>query len=120
MVDKCRKCGAKQIKFPVYEGQEDDDKFSMEKFKQMKAEGKVYWLNFFKIDWLSVILILLIIFGVWAYNSDVEQYEQIATDPYGYCNDYCAALKSQAILGEDNSIPILDWEEINNADKSIP
>ena len=80
MVQKCKRCGAKIIKFPFYEGQEDGIKFEL-------GKTKINWINLFKIDWYSLILILLIVFMVIGYKSDISKCEKVINDPCEFCEE---------------------------------
>lgn len=76
MVDKCKVCKAKIIKFPLWKGQEYDEPF---------AWNKVIWLNWFKMDWTTVMWIAVIGFLIWSYFQDIERFEDIKDDPCGFC-----------------------------------
>ena len=52
--------------------------------------GKFLWKNLFKIDFFSVSFILVVLFMSWAYQQDVEQYQEIKEDPGGFCNNWCS------------------------------
>ena len=76
MIRKC-KCGRKIIKFPWYEGQEDGEKYS---------EGKkIYWLNLFKMDIMSVIWLAVVIFLMMGYKLDMKQCEDAIEHPCDFC-----------------------------------
>lgn len=74
---KC-KCGRKLIRYPVYKGQEEGEKFSWD---------KVIWLNLFKVDPFMVMMIALLLFSAWAYGHDIQQYQDIREEPLQFCID---------------------------------
>jgi hypothetical protein len=89
MVDKCKVCGSKFVRYPL----RDDG-------------GKIIWKNLFKMDWQSILLIIIIFFMVWSYKHDIAQCEEMIEEPYSYCEktNCCEIIKQQdqIIEGSDN------------------
>ncbi len=75
---KCKSCGAKVIKFPMWEGQEQGDPFSWNRIK---------WLNLFKMDFMSIVFIVFIIVLAISYKMDISKCEEMITDPLTYCKE---------------------------------
>lgn len=75
-MQRCKRCGAKIIKYPVWKGQEDDEPFSWD---------KIIWKNLFAIDLASIAFILLLFFLIWAYKADMQQFDEMFNDPCGFC-----------------------------------
>jgi len=88
MVEKCKNCGAKIVKFPLRDN-----------------NGKFIWQNLFKMSMDSVILLLVITAMLVAYKLDTETCMQIVEDPLGYCDksNACKVLEEQRII-ESNKI----------------
>lgn len=59
------------------------------KFPLKDENGNWIVKNFFAIDLMSILFIVIILFLAWGYQHDIDAYEQIANDPYGYCDGYC-------------------------------
>lgn len=96
MVQKC-KCGRKVIKFPLWKNQEEGI--------SLKESSKIYWLNWLKIDWFSILLILVIILMVWGYKVDMQKCEAAIERPCEFC---------------DTTGCCSDWYKITNRGPSIP
>jgi len=39
-------------------------------------------------DWIILIMIILILFGAWAYNEDVKNYREVIANPQELCQIY--------------------------------
>ena len=77
-IDKCKSCGTKIIKNPIWRGQEQDIPFSWD---------RLILKNLFKIDAMSAIMLILILFGTWAYFHDTAECREIVEDPCTYYNE---------------------------------
>ena len=75
-MDRCKQCKTKIIKFPLWTGQEFDEPF---------AWNKVLWLNWFKMDWTTVMWVVVFSLMIWGYYQDIEQFEEIIENPCGFC-----------------------------------
>jgi len=69
MVDRCSKCGAKFVRFPIKDEQ-----------------GKIIWKNLFKMDMMSILFLICIIFMVIGYMQDIKQCNKVIEDPCGFCD----------------------------------
>lgn len=76
MPEKCKSCGAKIIKFPLWKGQEREEPFRWD---------KMIWLNLFKVDAYSIVFIALIVFMVIGYKADIKQCEDVIEKPCEFC-----------------------------------
>lgn len=90
MADKCKNCGAKIIKFPIWKGQDKGEPFSWD---------KLMLINLFKMDFYSIILVIVIIAMVIGYKSDIKQCDQVIHDPCTFC--------------EKSNCCQVDWARIN-------
>ena len=80
MVDKCRKCGEPTAKFPLL-GQPGKT------FGENYKEGTINWINLFKMDWYSIMLIISIVFIIWSVNEDMTNYKEIIENQCDYCEN---------------------------------
>ncbi len=67
---KCQNCGTKIARFPLKD-----------------EEGKLIVKNLFKMDLMSIIWLIVLIFLVMSYKADIKTCEEIITDPLGYCEE---------------------------------
>jgi len=67
-MEQCPECGNKYAKQPLF----TDDK-------------KPIWKNWFKIDMIQLLFIIIILFLAWQYDVQVDRIENVTTDPCGYC-----------------------------------
>lgn len=65
---KCKSCGAKVARFPLKDEQ-----------------GNLIVKNLFKMDLMSFIWLVVVIYLAFSYKADIETCEEIVTDPMGYC-----------------------------------
>ncbi len=99
MKDKCNSCGARVIRNPIWKGQEHGEKFSWD---------KVIWKNLFKIDLISLSIIIIVLYMAWAYNADLDQYKDIAENPCGFCaNAATGCSYNQEDFGITSKVPDL-------------
>lgn len=103
MGDRCKRCGAKVIKYPLYEGQEFDERFDL------RGKRKL-WRNWLRTDLLSVAFFLIVVFLAWAYHHDVAEYAYIAQEPYGFCGSWCEQQCPVALVSP--SSPFVDGQII--------
>ena len=76
MVQKCKNCGEKIIKNPLWKGQERGESLSLDNI--------IIW-NWFKIDWYSAIIFFVIVFMVISYKADIKQCEEVIERPCEFC-----------------------------------
>ena len=86
MVDKCNSCGASKIPTPIskisfWEGDSFKSKFRWEAFKRQN----IIFKNLFKVDFFSISYLAIIIFLIWSYNYDIDEYRDISENPCGFC-----------------------------------
>ena len=67
----CPKCGAKVIKYPVKD-----------------ENGRWIVKNLFKMDFLSFIFLVVILFSAWAYKHDMASCFELREEPCAYCGPY--------------------------------
>ncbi len=104
-MERCRNCGERIIKFPLWEGQGQGIPFRWD---------KVIWLNWFKVDMTSIILIVVIVLMVISYKIDIRECEEVITDPLKYCEESnaCKIIEERKSMGygmiDLDDIPKLD------------
>ena len=74
---RCQTCGSKVAPFPI-KGQ--PEKTLSENYK----EKTIIWKNLFKMDWLSLSFIIIILFLAWAYSQDTEACYELLEKPCQY------------------------------------
>jgi len=67
---KCQNCGEKVARFPLKD-----------------SDGNIIWKNLFKMDLMSILWIIVIIFLVISYKADTETCREIVTNPLKYCRE---------------------------------
>ena len=67
---RCKNCGEKVTRFPLRD-----------------SNGKLIVKNLFKMDLMSVVWFIVLIFLVISYKADTETCKEIITDPLNYCNE---------------------------------
>jgi len=82
---KCPNCGKEVVRFPIKDEQ-----------------GNINWKNLFKIDWMSILFLVAIVFMTIVYVHDTKQCKEIISNPVEFCedNNYC-----------ENNFNILPLEE---------
>ena len=103
MVSKCKQCGAKQIKYPAWRGQENGEAFSFD---------KIIWKNLFKMDFMSVLFVLCIVLMYTGYGHDISKCEQVIEDPCGFCNSSGCCSKLNIDTTISNQEPDIDYSAI--------
>ena len=78
MVRRCKNCKEKIIPFPLWKGQERDVPFSWD---------KILWLNWFKMDFRSIILIVVLATLILGYKADISKCEDVIEHPCEFCED---------------------------------
>lgn len=103
---RCKNCGEKQIRFPIWDGQEKEVPFSWD---------KIIWKNLFKVDVMSVIWFIVIIFLIISYKADIETCEEIITDPLGYCEESnaCKVIEERKNMNPFRTVNIDDIKDLN-------
>ena len=106
MPTRCKNCGEKIIRFPIWEGQEKGVPFSFDKIK---------WINLFKVDMMSVIWFAVILFLIISYKADIEKCEEMITDPLGYCEESnaCKIIEERKNINPYGIVNIDDIPDLN-------
>lgn len=90
MVQRCKQCGTKIIKFPIWRGQEKGEPFSWD---------KVIWINLIKIDLMTLMWLTVIFIMMFSYKHDIEQCKIVYEEPCSFC--------------EKSNCCQVDWTRIN-------
>ena len=69
-METCPRCKLKYAKYPYKD-----------------ENGKIIWKNFFKMDLISVMFLIAIIFMIWGYVHDMETCREIISDPITFCDE---------------------------------
>ncbi|KKM18816.1 hypothetical protein LCGC14_1661920 [marine sediment metagenome] len=72
MSSKCNSCGAKVIEYPIWKGQEFGEPFAFNKIK---------WKNLIIGDWIKLLILLSLVFAVWAYAHDTGECRVLLEKP---------------------------------------
>jgi len=109
MVQRCRNCGEKIIKFPIWEGQEKGVPFSWD---------KLIWLNLFKVDMMSVIWFVVVIFLLISYKADISKCEEMIENPLKYCEESnaCKIIEERKTATPYGAIDLNDIPDFNMTD----
>jgi hypothetical protein len=76
---KCQKCNSKVVRYP---------------FKD--EQGKIIWKNLFKIDIVSILFIIAIIFMTFGYAHDTQYCRELLSDPCDFCEESnCCKIANQ-------------------------
>jgi len=76
MVQRCKNCGRKIIRFPMWKGQEEGVPCSPD---------KINWFNLFKIDFYTLLWMAVVIFMIVAYKLDMKECEDAIVRPCDFC-----------------------------------
>ncbi len=96
---RCPNCKTKVARFPLKD-----------------SNGKIIWINLFKMDLMSILWIAVIIFLVISYKADISKCEEMITDPLKYCDESNACKKIEERRGENPlGINIEDIWEFNSS-----
>ncbi len=103
MTDKCKGCGKKVIRFPIWKGQEDGEEFSWD---------KLIFFNLFKVDLMTILWIAVIIIMIVAYKADTETCKEIVTRPLKYCEESnaCKIIEERK---NKNPLGIIDMSDLD-------
>ena len=109
MVDKCKACGAEIIqapisKIPFWEGDAFKSRFRWEAFKK---ENMIY-KNLFKVDMFAISYLVIILFLVWSYNFQIEEFRDISENPCGFCANAATACSYNKDFGIRGNVPDLN------------
>jgi len=109
MVQRCKNCGEKVIKNPMWKGQEKGEPFSFD---------KIIWLNLFKTDMMSVIWFVVVIFLILSYRADMEQAMEIIENPLKYCEESnaCKIIEERKGTGPYGTMNLDDIPDFNITD----
>lgn len=111
MTDRCKRCGTKIIKFPIWKGQEEGKPFSWD---------KVIWLNLFKVDIMSIIIFALIIFVIMGYKIDMKKCEDAIEYPCEFCEETnCCKVDWDKIRPQDVYSKNVNLEGISNLNHTL-
>lgn len=70
MPDRCQKCGAKFVKYPIKD-----------------ENGNLIIKNLFKMDMMSILFLLCILFMVFGYVIDIKEYKDMVEHPCEFCKE---------------------------------
>lgn len=73
---RCKNCGVRIIKFPLWRGQEYDEPFSFD---------RIIWINLFKMEMDAFLLFATTLVWMFVYWHDTNMYQDIAEHPVQYC-----------------------------------
>jgi len=93
MVQKCKNCGVKIIKFPLWE---------------MRRGKKIFlWTNLFKMSLDQIMLLIILVALVTSYKLDTAKCNEMVKDPLGYCEDTnaCKILAEQQYKQDNIKVP---------------
>ena len=95
---RCPNCKGKVVRFPLKD-----------------SNGKFIWKNLFKMDLMSILLIIVIAALLLSYKADTETCREIITDPLGYCEDSnaCKIIEERKTMSPYGTIDIDDIPEFN-------
>lgn len=99
---RCPNCKTKVARFPIKD-----------------SNGKLIVKNLFKMDLMSIIWFIVLIFLVTSYKADMKQCEEIINDPLGYCEESnaCKIIEERTREGT-NQYGLIDIREIPELDIS--
>ena len=81
---KCKNCGEKVVKFPIKD-----------------SNGNIIWKNLFKMDLMSIILIVVVISMVTGFKQDIKKCEDAIERPCEFCETTgCCQVDWEYISGE--------------------
>lgn len=95
MVQKCKNCGEKVIRFPLKD-----------------SNGNLIVKNLFKMDLMSIIWIAVIIILIITYKADIKTCEEITTDPLKYCEESNACRIIEERKGQSSYYGVIDMRDI--------
>lgn len=49
----------------------------------------IRWKKLLKIDWLSMIFLITVLFLAWSYQHDVGKCQEVINDPVTFCSNIC-------------------------------
>lgn len=64
------------------------------------GKGNINWKNALRMDWFTILVVLLILFSAWGYKHDIAACEEVIEDPYGFCGGYCEAQARNQLYNE--------------------
>jgi len=101
MPKKCRRCNLKQIEYPIWEGQEEGEKFSF---------GKIKWMNMIIGDWTKTLLMLMLLLALFAYVADNKAITELYENPCEFVNKNYQACNS---IDEQNTPSFIIGDGLN-------
>jgi len=95
MTDRCNECGAKFIRYPLKDN-----------------KGKLITKNFFKMDLMSFIFVIVVLLMIVGHNLDMKKCETVIENPCGFCEDSnCCEVDWERF--DQNHFEPLDLDEID-------
>jgi len=76
-------------------------------------DGTWNWKNLLRVDWMTVLFVVVVLFMAWSYHHDIAACEDIIANPNKYCDNYCDTRDmNQMITDNDyNIIPPIELED---------
>lgn len=105
MVEKCPKCEFKYARYPLKDEQ-----------------GNIIWKNLFKMDWHSVMWIIVIALLIFGYKSGMQKCDEVIEQPCEFCakskccNYIQDGIFDSSLMQDNNITPYL----INPINLTIP
>jgi len=101
---KCPSCGSEVVKNPIFKGAYTQKEMAR---KWMKGERQGITLNkknLFRIDFQSLLLIIVVIILVLTYKADISRCEEVIQDPCGFCekSNCCFDIQMDRMKGTAN------------------
>ncbi|GAH00886.1 unnamed protein product [marine sediment metagenome] len=95
---RCQNCKEKVARFPLKD-----------------SNGKIIWINLFKMDLMSIVGFVVIILMLVTYKADISKCEEMITDPLGYCEESnaCKVLEERKEANPYGTVNIESISELN-------
>lgn len=78
------------------------------------VDGRVIKRNLWRLDWMNVLWVVMIVFLAWSYRHDVAACEQVMEDPAGFCEPWCASISSVGVVDRGFMFNISIGEQIGS------
>ena len=66
------------------------------------------WKNLFKVDMFAISYLVIILFLVWSYNFQIEEFRDISENPCGFCANAATACGYNKDFGIRGNVPDLN------------
>lgn len=86
---RCNKCGEKIVKYPWKD-----------------ESGKIIWKNMFKMEWMSIALLIIVIFMTISYKSDTAACREVLEKPCTYAQEVGCYSEEKVKYSDGNSLRI--------------